>query len=173
MNRLPWPEYFMSITRLVSCRSTCKRRKVGAVAVKGKRILATGYNGAPAGTPHCLEAGCLREQLGIPSGQRHEICRGLHAEQNVIIQAAVHGINIYGATLYCTNQPCVLCAKMLINCGIKKIFYAESYPDDLAAVMLREAGIPMERLSVNCAFDDLNLPGDLCAKPAETVKGEL
>lgn len=148
MERLPWPEYFMSITRLVSCRSTCTRRRVGAVAVKDKRILATGYNGAPAGTPHCLEVGCLRQELGIPSGQRHEICRGLHAEQNVIIQAAVHGINISGATLYCTTHPCVLCAKMLINCGISRIFYAEDYPDELAATMLREAGIPVERLAV-------------------------
>ena len=168
MERLPWPEYFMSITRLVSCRSTCSRRKVGAVAVKDKRILATGYNGAPAGTPHCLEAGCLRQQLGIPSGQRHEICRGLHAEQNVIIQAAVHGINIYGATLYCTNQPCALCAKMLINCGIKKIFYAEPYPDELAAAMLREAGIPMERLGVGNSFEDLDIQGDCAPSPAES-----
>ena len=150
----------MSITRLVSMRSTCTRRRVGAVAVKDRRILATGYNGPPAGTPHCLEVGCLRQQLGIPSGQRHEICRGLHAEQNVIIQAAVHGINISGASLYCTTQPCVLCAKMLINCGIREIFYAESYPDELAATMLREAGIPMERLAVS------GLPEDVCAASA-------
>ena len=149
MERLPWPDYFMSITRLVSLRSTCTRRRVGAVAVKDKRILATGYNGPPAGTPHCQDVGCLRQQLGIPSGQRHEICRGLHAEQNVIIQAAVHGISIAGATLYCTTQPCVLCAKMLINCGIRGIFYAEGYPDELATTMLREAGIPMERLEVD------------------------
>lgn len=145
--RLPWPEYFMRITYLVSSRSTCTRRQVGAVAVKQKRILATGYNGAPAGLPHCLEVGCLRQQLGVPSGQRHEICRGLHAEQNVIIQAAVHGININGAILYCTTHPCVLCAKMLINCGIRHIYYAEYYPDDLAETMLREAGIPVEQLT--------------------------
>lgn len=135
----------MNITYLVSERSTCTRRRVGAVAVKDKRILATGYNGAPAGVPHCLEVGCLREQLGIPSGQRHEICRGLHAEQNVIIQAAVHGINIQGAELYCTTHPCVLCSKMLINCGIRRIYYAEDYPDDLAAAMLREAGVTVEQ----------------------------
>ena len=146
MQRMPWPEYFMNITYLVSGRSTCTRRKVGAVAVKDKRILATGYNGAPAGIPHCLEVGCLRTQLGIPSGQRHEICRGLHAEQNVIIQAAVHGINISGAEIYCTTHPCVLCSKMLINCGIRHIYYAEYYPDELAEQMLKEAGVIMEKL---------------------------
>lgn len=144
--RLPWPEYFMNIAFLVSERSTCLRRKVGAVAVKDKRILATGYNGAPASLEHCLEAGCLRERLGICSGQRHEICRGLHAEQNVIIQAAVHGVCIAGAELYCTNQPCVMCAKMLINCGIKHIYYTDSYPDELAAAMLAEAGINAMRI---------------------------
>ncbi len=144
--RMPWAEYFMNITYLVSGRSTCTRRKVGAVAVKDKRILATGYNGAPAGIPHCLDIGCLREQMGIPSGQRHEICRGLHAEQNVIIQAAVHGINIMGAEIYCTTHPCVLCSKMLINCGISRIVYTEHYPDDLAAQMLAEAGVLVEKL---------------------------
>jgi dCMP deaminase len=142
---MPWSEYFMNITWLVSERSTCMRRRVGAVAVKDKRILATGYNGAPAGVPHCLNVGCLRERLGIPSGQRHEICRGLHAEQNVIIQAAVHGINIQGAELYCTTHPCVLCVKMLINCGIKHIFYAQDYPDELALAMLKEAGVLADR----------------------------
>ena len=146
MQRLPWSEYFMNITYLVSGRSTCMRRRVGAVAVKDKRILATGYNGAPAGVPHCLEVGCLREQMGIPSGQRHEICRGLHAEQNVIIQAAIHGINISGAELYCTTHPCVQCSKMLINCGIRRIYYTEHYPDELATTMLKEAGVQLERL---------------------------
>ena len=144
MQRMPWPDYFMNITYLVSERSTCTRRKVGAIAVKDKRILATGYNGAPAGVPHCLETGCLRKRLGIPSGQRHEICRGLHAEQNVIIQAAVHGISIQGAELYCTTHPCGLCAKMLINCGIRHIYYSEYYPDDLAVDMLREASVIVE-----------------------------
>lgn len=146
MQRMPWPEYFMNITYLVSDRSTCLRRKVGAIAVKDKRILATGYNGSPARMSHCLDAGCLRQQMHIPSGQRHEICRGLHAEQNVIIQAAVHGIHISGAELYCTTHPCVLCAKMLINCGIRHIYYAEYYPDELAESMLREAGVPVEHV---------------------------
>src|SRR5574344_500924 len=147
MHRTSWPEYFLNITYLVAERSTCCRRKVGAVAVKNKRILATGYNGAPAGVPHCLDVGCLRAQMGVPSGQRHEICRGLHAEQNVIIQAALHGVSIAGADLYCTTRPCLLCAKMLINCGIAHIYYVEDYPDELADTMLREAGLPMEKLT--------------------------
>lgn len=147
MHRLPWPEYFMNITYLVAERCTCTRRRVGAIAVKDKRILATGYNGAPAGVPHCLDVGCLRDELGIPSGQRHEICRGLHAEQNVIIQAAVHGINISGSTIYCTTHPCVLCSKMLINCGVSAIYYAEDYPDELSAALLREAGVHTERMT--------------------------
>ncbi len=142
MSRMPWPLYFMQITRLVAERSTCSRRKVGAIAVKGKRILATGYNGAPAGMIDCLEKGCLREAMGIPSGQRHEICRGLHAEQNTIIQAAVHGISLAGAEIYCTHQPCLICTKMLINCGIVAVRYAEPYPDPLGEEMLREANIP-------------------------------
>lgn len=144
--RLPWPEYFMRIAFLVAERSTCLRRKVGAIAVKEKRILATGYNGAPAGTAHCLDIGCLREKLGIPSGQRHELCRGLHAEQNVIIQAATHGISIAGADLYCTTQPCIICTKMLINCGVQHIHYAEGYPDDLSRDMLVEAGVHFDIL---------------------------
>jgi len=144
--RLPWPTYFMCIARLVAERATCVRRKVGAIAVKDKRILATGYNGAPSGLPHCLDIGCLREQLGVPSGQRHEICRGLHAEQNVIIQAATHGVRLSGAEIYCTTQPCLICAKMLINCGIKAIFFAEGYPDELSEGLLREAGVRFERL---------------------------
>lgn len=146
MPRMTWPEYFMSIAHLVAERSTCLRRAVGAVAVKDKRILATGYNGAPAGTPHCLEAGCLREQLRIPSGERHELCRGLHAEQNVIIQAAIHGISLVGAEVYCTTQPCLICSKMLINCGITVIRYAVAYPDELAVRILAEAGVRSELL---------------------------
>lgn len=141
----------MGIAFLVSERSTCLRRMVGAVAVKDKRILATGYNGAPKGMAHCLEAGCLRKNLDIPSGQRHEICRGLHAEQNVIIQGAVHGANLLGADIYCTNHPCVLCAKMLINCGINHLYYAEPYPDELAAAMLAEARIPITYLKFDPA----------------------
>lgn len=111
---------------------------------KDKRILATGYNGAPAGVSHCVEAGCLRASLGIPSGERHEICRGLHAEQNVIIQAAVHGIPITGADVYCTTQPCLICAKMLINCGVRRIVFAQAYPDDLSQAMFAEAGVLCE-----------------------------
>ncbi len=141
MERLPWPEYFINITYMVAERSTCTRRKVGAIAVKDKRILATGYNGAPQDVRHCLDVGCLREQMGIPSGQRHEICRGIHAEQNVIIQAAVHGVNLKGAEIYCTTFPCSLCSKMLINCGISHIYYVEHYPDALGLEMLKETGI--------------------------------
>lgn len=144
--RPPWDEYFMQIARVVATRSTCLRRQVGAVLVKDKRILTTGYNGAPRGLPHCLEVGCLREQLGIPSGERQELCRGLHAEQNAIIQAAYYGVSIAGATLYCTHQPCITCAKMLINAGIEKIIYEEAYPDELAEKMLREAGVELIKI---------------------------
>ena len=136
----------MAITRMVAMRSTCLRRSVGAIAVKNKRILATGYNGAPAGLRHCEEVGCLRQDASIPSGTRHELCRGLHAEQNVIIQAAYHGISIAGATLYCTNKPCVICTKMIINAGIKKIYYENGYDDPLSDQMLAEAGLEIERL---------------------------
>jgi dCMP deaminase len=144
--RIPWPEYFMNIAYLVAERSTCLRRRVGALAVKDKRILATGYNGAPAGLTHCLDIGCMREQLGIPSGQRHELCRALHAEQNVIIQAAMHGVSIEGADIFCTTQPCILCAKMLINCRVKAIYFTEGYPDEMSCQMLDEAGIPYVRM---------------------------
>ncbi len=141
MGRPAWEDYFMKITFLVAERSTCLRRKVGAVLVKDKRILATGYNGAPSNLKHCLDIGCLREKEGIPSGQRHELCRGLHAEQNVIIQAARHGISIAGSTLFCTNLPCIICTKMLINAGTKTIFFREGYADPLSRDMLDEAGI--------------------------------
>ena len=145
MSRPSWPEYFMSITRMVAKRSTCLRRHVGAILVRNKRILATGYNGAPAGLKHCEAAGCLRKDSSIPSGERHELCRGLHAEQNAIIQAAYHGITIVGSTLYCTNKPCVICSKMLINAGIQKICYESGYDDPLADQMLAEAGIEVTR----------------------------
>lgn len=145
-SRLSWPDYYMEIASLVAERSTCTRRKVGAVAVLDRRVLATGYNGAPTNIVHCSEVGCLREEMGIPSGERHEICRGLHAEQNVIIQAALHGVSIKGAEVFCTTQPCLICTKMLINCGIKAIYYAESYPDPMAEQMLREAGLRHELL---------------------------
>ncbi|HDZ23510.1 MAG TPA: cytidine deaminase [Desulfobacteraceae bacterium] len=145
MSRPSWNEYFMSITRMVAKRSTCLRRHVGAILVKDKRILATGYNGAPSGLRHCEEVGCLRENASVPSGERHELCRGLHAEQNAIIQAAYHGFSIRGTTLYCTNKPCVICSKMLINAGIIKILYEDGYDDQLADQMLREANIEIER----------------------------
>ncbi|ACV68706.1 deoxycytidylate deaminase [Desulfohalobium retbaense] len=145
--RLPWPDYFMRIAHLVAERSTCLRRRVGAIAVKDNRILATGYNGAPAGLAHCLDIGCLREKMGIPSGERHELCRGLHAEQNVIIQAAVHGIPLKGAEIFCTTQPCLICTKMLINSNITAIYFAEGYPDALAREMLEEAGVVYERFT--------------------------
>ncbi len=131
----------MEITRLVARRSTCLRRQVGSVIVKEKNILATGYNGTPTGITHCSETGCLRQRLKVPSGERHELCRGLHAEQNAIIQAAKHGVNIGGGTLYCTTFPCVICTKMIINAGICKIVYQEGYPDTLAGEMLTESGI--------------------------------
>jgi dCMP deaminase len=144
-DRPSWNQYFSSIARMVATRSTCLRRHVGAVLVKEKRILSTGYNGAPAGLRHCIEVGCLREAASIPSGTRHELCRALHAEQNAIVQAAYHGISIAGSTLYCTNKPCVICSKMLINAGIKRIFYDEGYDDDLADDILDEAGIEIMR----------------------------
>ncbi len=145
MSRPSWSEYFMAITKMVAKRSTCLRREVGAILVKDKRILATGYNGVPAGLKHCEEVGCLRENASIPSGVRHELCRGIHAEQNAIIQAACHGIPIKAAILYCTNKPCVICSKMIINAGIKKIYYAEGYDDPLSDQMFEEAGLEVVR----------------------------
>jgi dCMP deaminase len=143
-NRPGWDEYFMEIAEVARKRSTCLRRQVGALLVKGHRILATGYNGVPKGIEHCGIRGCLREELGIPSGERHELCRGIHAEQNAIVQAANQGISIEGSTLYCTNQPCILCAKMLINSGVKRIVVNAGYPDKYAQAMLHEAGIDVE-----------------------------
>ncbi|GAB6179316.1 cytidine/deoxycytidylate deaminase family protein [Desulfotomaculum defluvii] len=141
--RPSWDEYFMQICRMAASRSTCLRRKVGAVIVKDNRILATGYNGAPAGLAHCLDIGCMREKLGIPSGERHELCRALHAEQNAIIQAAVHGTAIRGSVIYVTNQPCVMCSKMIVNAGIKKVHFAGDYPDDLSLRIFEEAGVEL------------------------------
>jgi dCMP deaminase len=140
--RPSWDEYFMGIARLTSERSTCLRRKVGAVIVQDKHIVATGYNGAPRGIAHCAErGGCLREELSIPSGERHELCRALHAEQNAIIQAATSGNSIEGATIYITHQPCIICSKMIINAGIQKIIVEQTYPDEYAIEILREAGL--------------------------------
>jgi dCMP deaminase len=149
--RPTWDEYFMGIARLTAERATCLRRKVGAVIVQDKRIVATGYNGAPRGIPHCAErGGCLREELGVPSGERHELCRALHAEQNAIIQAATSGNSIEGATIYITHQPCIICAKMIINAGIRKIIVDATYPDDYAVEILREAGLKIVTMeSVN------------------------
>ncbi len=144
--RPSWDSYFMDIAILVARRSTCLRRAVGAVLVKDRRILATGYNGAPSGVRHCAETGCLREKLNVPSGQRHELCRGIHAEQNAIIQAAFHGVSIKGADLYCTNQPCSICARMIINAGIRAIYYQHGYQDELAREMLAEADISVHHL---------------------------
>ncbi len=141
-NRPSFEEYFMQITHTVAQRSSCIRRKVGAIAVRDAQILSTGYNGVPRGVEHCINTGCLRQKLNIPSGERHEICRGIHAEQNVIVQAAAHGISLKGASLYCTTQPCLICTKMLINVGIKEIFFSEAYNDELAETMLKEAKVP-------------------------------
>ena len=139
--RPDWDEYFLGIADLISERSTCLRRQVGALIVKNKRILTTGYNGTPSGITHCEVTGCLRDKLKVPSGERHELCRGLHAEQNAIIQAALHGVDIHGGVLYCTNQPCSICAKMLINAGIKEIVMESGYPDEMAKEFFQEAGV--------------------------------
>jgi dCMP deaminase len=144
--RPSWDEYFIEVARLVSKRSTCLRRSVGAVLVKDKRILATGYNGAPRGLKHCLDTGCLREKLKIPSGERHELCRALHAEQNALIQASLYGVSVKDSTLYSTNQPCVICAKMLINAGIKEIVISDGYPDKMAMDFLKEAKIKVRKV---------------------------
>lgn len=140
----------MAIAALVAGRSTCLRRKTGAVLVKDKRILSTGYNGAPSGLVHCEEAGCVRERLAVPSGSNHELCRGIHAEQNAVVQAARHGIAIEGAAIYCTHQPCVLCAKILLNAGVSEIVYAEPYPDELAEELLHESGVIIRRFEGVC-----------------------
>ncbi|MCQ4638054.1 dCMP deaminase family protein [Anaerovorax odorimutans] len=149
MNERPgWDEYFMEMAELTAKRSTCLRRQIGAVIVQDKHIIATGYNGAPQGLKHCseLEGGCLRQKLGIPSGERHELCRALHAEQNAIIQAATLGHSIEGATIYITNQPCIICAKMIINAGIRRIVVKEGYPDQMSVDILAEAGLKIVML---------------------------
>lgn len=148
LNRPNWDEYFMEMAELTAKRSTCLRRQVGAVIVQDRHIIATGYNGAPRGIDHCAERkeGCLREQLNVPSGERHELCRALHAEQNAIIQAATLGQSIEGGTIYITNQPCVICAKMIINSGIRRIVVKEGYPDELSVDILAEAGLKIVML---------------------------
>jgi dCMP deaminase len=147
MRRLSRPgsdEYFLKIASVVAERSTCRRHHVGAVAVRDKHILATGYNGAPSGFKDCLELGCLRDELGIPSGERQEVCRGIHAEQNVIIQATLHGVSLEGSTIYATHTPCVLCAKMLVNAKIKRFVSFGKYSDDSFIELFREAGIEVD-----------------------------
>jgi dCMP deaminase len=148
LKRPGWDEYFSQIAHLVSKRSTCLRRRVGAVLVKDKRILATGYNGAPSGITHCQIAGCLRQKLGIPSGERHELCRGLHAEQNVLLQAALHGVSTKESLLYITVTPCIICAKMIINAGVKEIVIEDEYPDKQAQAFLKEAKIKIRKLNL-------------------------
>jgi len=138
-----WDDYFMSLADLVARRSTCRRRQVGAVLVKGEHIISTGYNGAPTRIPHCTDVGCLREKLGVPPGERHELCVGVHAEQNAIIQAALHGGSTRGTTLYVTCQPCILCAKMIVNAHIERVVFKGSYPDKLAVDLLTTAGVEL------------------------------
>ncbi len=144
MSRPTLDEYFMEIASVVAKRSTCLRQHVGAVIVKDKRILATGYNGAPSGMPHCEEVGCLRDKMAVPSGERQELCRGVHAEQNAIIQAAKFGISVDGGTLYSTHCPCITCAKIIINAGIKRVVYGKEYADKRGLELLREAGVEVE-----------------------------
>lgn len=146
--RPSWDEYFMRIAHLVKERSTCLRRKVGAVLVKNKHILSSGYNGAPKGLPHCAEVGCLRQELNVPSGQRHEICRGVHAEQNAVVQAAVFGVSTRGATLYVTDFPCSICAKMIINAEIKEIVYDAEYEDHVSRGLLEQAGVKIRKYNL-------------------------
>jgi len=146
MNDRPtWQKYFMEMAYLASQRSTCLRRKVGAVLVRDNQILSTGYNGSPKNISHCSETGCLREKLNVPSGEKHELCRGVHAEQNAIIQCAINGSSTRNAVLYCTNQPCSICAKLIINAEIKTVYIAETYADKLAENMFEEAGVEMIR----------------------------
>ncbi|MBF0216176.1 MAG: cytidine/deoxycytidylate deaminase family protein [Candidatus Omnitrophica bacterium] len=147
--RPTWDEYFLNIAKLVATRSTCLRRNVGAVVVKNKQILATGYNGAPSGITHCSATGCMREKMKIPSGERHELCRALHAEQNAFLQAARHGVGLDGSSLYITTQPCSICAKMIVNVGVKKIIFEGPYPDEFALGFLSEAGVEVERVGAS------------------------
>ena len=145
MARIDWKSYFMKMAQLAAERSTCIRRRVGAVAVRDNHVLATGYNGAPKGQTHCINQGCLRKELNIPSGERHEICRGVHAEQNIICQAALHGVSLEGAIIYCTTQPCSICARLIANSGIQKVIYLEGYPDEMTLNILRNILEPFNK----------------------------
>ena len=147
MNSRPtWQKYFMEMAFLASQRSTCLRRRVGAVLVRDNQILSTGYNGSPKNISHCSETGCLREKLNVPAGEKHELCRGVHAEQNAIIQCSINGSSTKNAVLYCTNQPCSICAKLIINAEIKAVYIADTYPDKLAENMFEEAGVEMIKI---------------------------
>jgi dCMP deaminase len=141
--RPSWQEYFMKMAFLAASRSTCLRRAVGAALVRDNQLISTGYNGSPKGIPHCAETGCLREQLNVPSGEKHELCRGVHAEQNAIIQAAINGSSTRGAVLYCTHQPCSICARLIINAEIRQVYIASAYPDELGTRLFKEAEIEM------------------------------
>jgi len=147
MKRPSWDEYFMEIARVVAKRSTCLRRNVGAIVVKNKRIISTGYNGTLSGLKHCEEVGCLREKFGIKSAERQELCRGMHAEANTLLFAASYGVDMHEAAIYCTHQPCVLCAKMIIQAGIKQVVFLGEYPDKLARQLFKEAKVKIKRLS--------------------------
>lgn len=151
MQRPSWDEYFLGITQQVARRSTCLRRQVGAILVRNKRILSTGYNGAPKGIKHCEEAGCIRKELNVPSGERHELCRALHAEMNALLQAATFGVSTEGSTLYATIYPCSLCAKMAVNAGVKRIVTIGDYPDKLAKEILDEAGVTVDVVTLDVA----------------------
>ena len=144
LTRLDSDEYFLKVAAVVAERATCHRHHMGAIAVRDKHILTTGYNGAPSGLKDCLELGCLRDEMGIPSGERQEICRGVHAEQNTIIQAALHGISLEGSTIYCTHTPCVLCAKMLVNAKIKRFVSFSEYNDNAFKSLFKEAGVELD-----------------------------
>lgn len=139
--RPSWDEYFMHIAEVVATRSTCLRRQVGALLVKEKRIISTGYNGTLTKLAHCAVAGCLRDKLNIPSGERHELCRGMHAEANALLFASTYGVDMHQATIYSTTQPCVMCAKMIIQTGIKKVVFAGAYPDQLSWQLFKEAKV--------------------------------
>ena len=146
MPRVDWDRYFIEISEIVATRNTCLRRGVGAVVVKDNRILATGYNGAPSGIKHCSDVGCIRQKMNIPSGERHELCRGIHAEQNAIVQAAKFGISLIDSTIYINTQPCITCAKLIANVGIKRVVYSGTYPDDNAIELFFEAGMEVKHV---------------------------
>jgi dCMP deaminase len=163
IKRIDADEYFLKIAAVVAMRSTCRRHHIGAIAVKDKRILATGYNGAPSGAKDCLELGCLRDKLKIDSGERHEICRGIHAEQNVIIQAGLHGVSLIGSTIYCTHTPCILCAKMLVNAKINRFvcFHEYNKASSYDSFMTLQAFGPL--------FQEAGIQFDIKDRPSERI----